>query len=381
MSASSCCQRMIAVKDLSGKRQPLQRVRAILYGAADILAGAALGALLAWAHSYLVPDDASRLVAMLLSLSIVMLLQMVLSFALGAIIGSMEAMLPGTVIGMFVMVFPFVPMRNPLAETLIGAVAGGLISLIFTLWDVFKKGRLQKPSTNSGPLPVPTPPHHTIQRGPRVYDLLEYAGSRRRAPLQRQLFSGMGNRVLFAAAGTGLNFANFPSSRHITAIDLDEGMVRVARRRAREYDGDLRVLVANLHQLPFADASFDTVATASTFCSVPDPMQALRELLRVLTPGGKLLMFEHVRSRNWLLGVELDALNWIMRFLGPEMNRNTVALVQNAGFELDGVRCGYLDVFLSIEAHKPSSPAAEAVSGLIPSSAEQKAGTEEHAPA
>lgn len=369
---------MIAAKNLPRNRQPMSQARMVLYGAADIFAGAALGALLAWAHASLIPNGASRLVAVLLGLSIVMILQMVLCFVLGAIIGSMEAMLPGTVTGMLVMVFPFLPMRNPWEETLLGAVVGGVISLIFAFWDASKRGRIQKPDTTHDPLPIATVPHGAIKRGPRLYDLLEYAGSRRRAPLQKQLFSGMGNQVLFAAAGTGLNFANFPPSRHITAIDLDEGMVRVARRRARNYDGDLTVLVANLHQLPFPDCSFDTVATASTFCSVPDPMRALAELRRVLIPGGRLLMFEHVRSRNWLVGVELDALNWMMRFLGPEMNRNTVALIRKAGFELDSVRCGYLDVFLSIQAHIPCSPVTGAISGLIPSSAEKSGVQEEY---
>ncbi len=369
---------MIAAKRLPRDRQPMTQARMVLYGTADILAGAALGALLAWAHSYLVPNGASKPVAVLLGLSIVMVLQMVLCFAIGAIIGSMEAMLPGTAIGMLVMVFPFFPMKNPWEEILIGTVVGGLVSLIFTFWDVAQKGRSQKTPTTPSGLPVPTTPHPTIERSPWLYDLLEYAGSRRRAPLQRQLFSGMGNRVLFAASGTGLNFSNFPSSRHITAIDLDEEMVRVAHKRARRYNGDLEVLVASLYQLPFPDASFDTVATASTLCSVPDPLRALDELRRVLRPGGSLLMFEHVRSRNWLVGLELDALNWMMRFLGPEMNRNTVALVQNAGFELDSVRCGYLDVFLSIEAHKPGSPLAGAISGVIPSSAEQSVVQEEY---
>lgn len=350
------------------EQPPVGPVSLILYRAADVVAGAALGAILALAHALLVPNNVSRLMAVLLGLWVVMLLQMVLCFALGAIIGSMEAMLPGTLTGMLVMVFPFLPMTSPFGEILIGTTAGGLISLVFTLWDASKRGHVQEPFSISGPLPVATSRHGTIKRGPKLYDLLEYAGSRRRAQLQRRLFAGMGDRVLFAAAGTGLNFANFPPSRHITAIDLDEEMLAVARKRAQKYDGDLTVQVANLHQLPFPDCSFDTVATASTFCSVPDPMRALDELRRVLIPSGRLLMFEHVRSRNWLLAAELDALNWMMRFLGPEMNRNTVALVQGAGFELDNVRCGYLDVFLSIEAHKPGSSAARAISGLTPSS-------------
>ncbi len=194
-----------------------------------------------------------------------------------------------------------------------------------------------------------------------LYDVLEYAGSRRGAPLQRRLFAHMGEKALFAAAGTGLNFANLPPSRRITAIDIDQKKLRIARRRARRYAGELLVQAADLHRLPFQDASFDTVATASTFCSVPDPHRALRELRRVLKPGGTLLMFEHVRSRNWLLGAELDALNRMMRFLGPVMIRDTVSLVEHAGFTLNRIRHGYLDVFLCIEASRPLSSAIDVV--------------------
>lgn len=359
----------------------MSRVNLALYGAADVLAGGALGAILALAHSFLVPNGVSGLMAAVIALSIVMLLQMILCFALGALFGSMEAMLPGTVTGMIVMIFPFLPMGNPREEMVIGSAIGSLVFLIFTLWDVAGKGHAQQRLSKRDFPQAAGVSHATIRRPPWLYDVLEYAGNRRRGPLQRRLFADMGERVLFAAAGTGLNFANFPPYRNIIAIDLDEEMLRIARRRARDYAGDLTVQSANLHELPFPDGSFDTVATASTFCSVPDPKRALGELFRVLTPGGTLLMFEHVRSRHWMVGAELDALNWMMRYVGPEMNRNTVALVENAGFELDSIRRGYLDVFLSIEAHKPATFGTALMSQSAPSFGAQRTPREEHATA
>lgn len=65
-------------------------------------------------------------------------------------------------------------------------------------------------------------------------------------------------------------------------------------------------------------------------------------------------MFEHVRSRNRLLAWELDALNLILRRIGPEVNRDTVANVQRAGFRVDRITCAYLDIFLAIAAQKPA---------------------------
>ncbi len=111
---------------------------------------------------------------------------------------------------------------------------------------------------------------------------------------------------------------------------------------------------ADVQLLPYASSSFNTVATASTFCSVADPVQGLKELYRVLKPGGALLMFEHVRSRKPLLGVCLDFLTLVTRFIGPAMNRDTVGNIQKAGFVTDRITCAYLDIFLGIEARKPA---------------------------
>lgn len=116
--------------------------------------------------------------------------------------------------------------------------------------------------------------------------------------------------------------------------------------------GAISVEHADVQRLPFADNSFDPIATASTLCSIPDPFASLQHVHRVLKPGGKLLMVEHVRRRNFLVGAELDLLSSFMRFLGPVINRDTITAVQTAGFAVDLVTCGCPDGFLLIEAHK-----------------------------
>ena len=75
-------------------------------------------------------------------------------------------------------------------------------------------------------------------------------------------------------------------------------------------------------RLDFPAASFDTVATACTFCSVPRPVAGLRELHRVLKPGGRILMFEHVRSAIGPLGIMMDLLTPLSRRFGPDLNRD-----------------------------------------------------------
>jgi ubiquinone/menaquinone biosynthesis C-methylase UbiE len=165
----------------------------------------------------------------------------------------------------------------------------------------------------------------------------------------------MGESVLFVAAGSGLNFANFPPNRNIVAIDVNIEALHRAKRRSEAYDGSIELMEADVQKLPFQESSFDTVATASTFCSVPNPGQGLSELYRVLKPGGRLLMLEHVRSGNPLIAFEQDIMNLVMRFLGSDVNRGTVGAVRDAGFGIDRIRSAYLDVFLMIEGHKPST--------------------------
>jgi ubiquinone/menaquinone biosynthesis C-methylase UbiE len=164
----------------------------------------------------------------------------------------------------------------------------------------------------------------------------------------------MDGKVLFMAVGTGIDIRHFPAGGDITAIDISAEMLHRAMYRQRTYQGTLRLVRADALDLPFVDAAFDTVVTSCTMCSVPDPVRALCEIHRVLGPGGRLLMFEHVRSRNLLLGLALDAMTLWTRVGGTEMNRDTLKNIRLAGFDVRRIESVYLDIILSIEAVKGS---------------------------
>ena len=193
-------------------------------------------------------------------------------------------------------------------------------------------------------------------RASRTYDFITWADERRYGTAKHRLFAKMKGRCLMVAAGTGNDFLHFPPGLNITAIDISRGMVERAARRATTYDGALDVRVMDVQALEFPDATFDGIATAATFCSVPDPLRGLRELYRVLKPGGQLLMFEHVRSRFGPVALFQDLMTPLTRRIGPDMNRDTVSNVVRAGFELCREENVYFDVVKMIEARRPSQP-------------------------
>jgi ubiquinone/menaquinone biosynthesis C-methylase UbiE len=186
------------------------------------------------------------------------------------------------------------------------------------------------------------------------YDLLAWGPERRWAPRKRELFANMRGKVLFVAVGTGQDIPFFPPGRDIVGIDISPRMLAKARNRAARYRGSLELRVMDVHALEFPDRSFDQVVTSCTFCSVPDPTAGLVALRRVLKPGGELYMFEHTGSRIFPFSLMLDLMTPLWKPIGPEMNRDTVANVARAGFEIRDVSHVYLDVVKTIIASAPA---------------------------
>ena len=184
-----------------------------------------------------------------------------------------------------------------------------------------------------------------------TYDLISSFGPEKRwRPDKRRLFSAMDGKILFLALGTGLDIACFPPGREITAIDISGRMIERAMPRVEAYPGRITVRRMDVHDMDFADGTFDQVYTSCTFCSVPDPVGGLAALRRVLKPGGALKMFEHTGSRWFPFRQMLDGMNPLMRRFGPDINRDTVANVRAAGFRVERVKNVYLDVVKTIEA-------------------------------
>ena len=105
-------------------------------------------------------------------------------------------------------------------------------------------------------------------------------------------------QVLEVAVGTGLNLGHYPEDATLTGMDLSPAMLDVARRRAAELGRDVDLRVGDAQRLEFEDASFDTVVCTFGLCAVPDDGGAVDEMVRVLRPGGLLLLADHVVSTS-----------------------------------------------------------------------------------
>ena len=187
------------------------------------------------------------------------------------------------------------------------------------------------------------------------YDLLARGAEERWTPYKLRFFARMHGKVLFLAAGTGLDFQFFPPGQDVTAIDISPKMIERARPRAADYNGTIKLREMDLHDMEFPDDTFDQIYTACTFCSVPNPVEGLARLRRVLKPEGELRMFEHTGSGWFPFNILLHLMTPISRRLGPELNRDTTANVQKAGFVIRSVENLYLDVVKTITA-TPGAP-------------------------
>ena len=193
-------------------------------------------------------------------------------------------------------------------------------------------------------------------RASRTYDFFAAVDDKRLGSEKEQLLAKARGKTLHVAAGTGNDFKFFPVGMDIVSIDISPKMLERAKIKAAAYKGSIELREADVHNLDYPEATFDTVTTVFTFCSVPNPIAGLQELHRVLKPGGQILMLEHVRSTAiGPIGIMMDLMTQLTRQFGPELNRDTVGNVQKAGFRLRRVENAYLDIVKMIEAVKNGS--------------------------
>jgi SAM-dependent methyltransferase len=152
--------------------------------------------------------------------------------------------------------------------------------------------------------------------------------------LRERLLADASGDVLEVGGGTGANLLCYgPAVRSLTITEPQPPMLRRLERNVRTRHPDARVLRAPAEDLPFDDNSFDTAVSTLVLCGVDDQPRALRELRRVLRPGGRLLFIEHVRSDDPGTARLQDRMNWLNRLVVCcDCNRPTLDSILAAGF-------------------------------------------------
>jgi len=192
------------------------------------------------------------------------------------------------------------------------------------------------------------------QRISPIYDNIEWLMEKRFRPWRQQLWRLVrGPRVLEVGVGTGKNIEFWPVDLKITAVDLTPGMLCIASQRLKSLNRHADLRLGDVQCLEFPPATFDTVVSTFVFCSVPDPLQGLRELGRVVRSDGQILLLEHVRIDRPVIGTLMDALApLIVRLNGANINRRTVENVRHAGLLVERVEnLDDMGMFKLIVAH------------------------------
>jgi ubiquinone/menaquinone biosynthesis C-methylase UbiE len=170
---------------------------------------------------------------------------------------------------------------------------------------------------------------------------------------RRRLLSRARGRTLEVGVGTGVNLPHYPPDVQLTAVDLSPGMLELARNRAQRLGLNVDLRIADAHQLGFDDDHFDTVVVTLVLSTVPACRRAATEIHRVLKPGGRLLVLDHVRS-------PIAPVRWIQRTIEPlvasyagwHLTRDPLDYVESTGFTVESCSRSRLGMIEELVARK-----------------------------
>lgn len=152
---------------------------------------------------------------------------------------------------------------------------------------------------------------------------------------RRELLNRARGRVLEIGAGTGANLRHYAQARQVVLLEPYPAMFRQIFPKIREKGKPVAVIRGRGEEIPLASDSVDSVVATLVLCSVDDPLLTLREIRRVLRPGGSFLFIEHIRGEG-RRAVWQDRIQplWSWCGAGCRPNRRTLSTIERAGMSL-----------------------------------------------
>jgi ubiquinone/menaquinone biosynthesis C-methylase UbiE len=202
------------------------------------------------------------------------------------------------------------------------------------------------------------------ERTRRIYEKTAGRYDRQIKFFERVLFGGgrewacsqAEGETLEIAFGTGRNLRFYPDGVRLSGIELSPRMVDLALERQTRYGHDADLRVGDAQSLDFEDDHFDTVVSTLTLCTIPDPRLAVAEAFRVLRPGGRFVLLEHVRSPSRPVRAVQRALDPLaVRFEADHLLREPLDYLGETGFEIEDVRRLKWGIVERVRARKPTA--------------------------
>ncbi|WLD94600.1 class I SAM-dependent methyltransferase [Alkalihalobacillus sp. AL-G] len=189
------------------------------------------------------------------------------------------------------------------------------------------------------------------------YDrMMEPVERNRFGRIRAGLLNNAKGNVLEIGCGTGFNFQYYRDVS-VTAIEPNNYFRKIASERASQASIPIDVLPGDAEELDFSDNAFDTIVGTLVFCSIPNPQKAIREIMRVCKPNGRILLFEHVRHDNRVIAALQDLATpaWKRVCDGCHLNRNTLALLKKEGIKIKRVKTHSSKIMITIDANNLDS--------------------------
>jgi len=167
--------------------------------------------------------------------------------------------------------------------------------------------------------------------------------------IRQQIIQPAQGKVLEIGAGSGANFSHYDPAKvtKLYALEPNAGMIRLAERQRRKTKLNIEYLDLPGERIPLEDGTIDTVVSTFTLCTIPGIVDAIRGVLRVLKPNGKLIFFElglspDLEVQRWQKQLE-PLHHWL--FQGLSLTRDIPALIVQGGFQIEQMETGYLTQF------------------------------------